>query len=102
MKEVKAIIQPFKLDDVLEALRAIENLPAVTVSAVQGYNVAHPEYQLHTKIKLEVMVPDDLVQAVVDAIGRAARTGNPGDGRVFVIDIEQTVKVSTGQPDTAH
>ena len=101
MKEVKAIIQPFMLQDVLKALATIDNLPAVTVSKVDGHSVVHPDYKSSPKTKLEIMVPDDIVNAVIDTIERCARTGKPGDGRIFVSDVLATVKIRTGERGTA-
>lgn len=101
MKEVKAIIQPFRLSEVLRGLQAIDGLPAVTVSAVQGYSVVHPEFEPRMKTKLEIMVPDDMVESVVAVLQQHAHTGNPGDGRIFVISVEETVKIRTGERDTA-
>lgn len=101
MKEIKAIIQPFRLSEVLRGLSEIDDLPAATVSTVHGYSVVHPEYEPRLKTKLEVMVPDEMAEQVVAAIQKHAHTGNPGDGRIFVIDIAETVKIRTGQRDTA-
>ena len=101
MKEIKAIIQPFMLDAVLQGLRAVGDLPAVTVSEVKGQSVVHPEQAPSGKMKLEIMVPDETVDAVVRAIQNTAHTGNPGDGRIFVISVEDTVKIRTGERDTA-
>ncbi|REJ95024.1 MAG: P-II family nitrogen regulator [Planctomycetota bacterium] len=101
MKEVKAIFQPFMLKPVLEALERVDHLPAATVSEVDGYSVVHPEYTPKPKMKLEMMIPDELVDAVVQAIQSGARTGNPGDGRIFVTDVEATVKIRTGVKGTA-
>jgi len=101
MKEVKAIIQPFMLDEVVRGLHEIENLPAATVSEVQGYSVVHPDYEPQKRMKLEIMVLDEMVDLVVATIQKHANTGNPGDGRVFVISIEDTIKIRTGERDTA-
>ena len=97
MKEVKAIFQPFVLDRVLEALRAIKGLPAVTVSEVTGIGLESGQNDRPTKTKLEIMVPDPLVEPVLEAIETHAHTGNPGDGRIFVIPIEESVKIRTGE-----
>lgn len=101
MKEIKAIIQPFMLDRVVEGLRGIADLPAATASKVDGYSVLHPEYQSREKLKLEIMVPDEMVEAVLRTIQEHAHTGNPGDGRIFVIPVEETVKIRTGERGTA-
>lgn len=102
MKEIKAIIQPFMLDEVLRGLHEIDDLPAATVSDVRGFSVVHPDYEPQTKIKLEMMVPREMVDAIVTAIEKHAHTGNPGDGRIFVISVEDTVKIRTGERDTAQ
>ncbi len=101
MKEIKAIIQPFMLSEVLRGLQAIDGLPAATVSEVRGFSVVHPEYEPRVKTKLEIMVPEELVEPVVEAIRKHAHTGNPGDGRIFVISVDDTVKIRTGEHDTA-
>ena len=97
MKEIKAIIQPFMLHHVLGALREIEGLPAVTVSEVQGIDVERGVLDPVTKTKLEIMVSDELAGQVLTAIQTHAHTGKSGDGRIFVIPIEATVKIRTGQ-----
>lgn len=97
MKEIKAIIQPFLLDAVLERLTNVDHLPAVTVSSVQGHSIDHPEYQPDEKTKLEIMVQDELVEPVIQAIHGGAHTGNPGDGRIWVIDIQETIKIRTAE-----
>lgn len=102
MKEIKAIIQPFMLERVIAALHQIKNLPAVTISSTHGLSVERGNYEQVAKTKLEIMVTDELVEPVVQAIQKAAHTGNPGDGRIFVIPIEQTVKIRTGEKDTWH
>jgi nitrogen regulatory protein P-II 1 len=106
MKEVKAIIKPFKATQVINALAEIEDLPGCTVSQVRGFGkgkfrhapgkiidgaVAHVE-----RVKLEIMVHDDQVDEVVACIEKHAHTGNTGDGKIWVIPIEQTVKIRTG------
>ena len=100
MKEIKAIIKPFRLQDVVEALRQIHDLPAVTISTAHGLSAEHGTFDQVVKTKLEIMVPDELVEPVVQAIQKAAHTGLAGDGRIFVIQIEQTVKIRTGERDT--
>ena len=97
MKEIKAIIQPFMLHRVLDALHEIPALPAVTVSEVQGINVERGRHEPVKKTKLEIMVPDDLTERVLAAIQTHVHTGKAGDGRVFVIPIEQTVKIRSGE-----
>lgn len=78
MKEIKAIIQPFMLHRVLDALHAIEGLPAVTVSEAQGISVKAGNFNSVTKTKLEIMVPDELVGPVIGAIQANAHTGKSG------------------------
>lgn len=101
MKEIKAIIQPFMLQDVLAGLERVDALPAATVSEVAGYSVVHPDCSAKAKTKLEIIVPDAMVDAVVDAIERCARTGKSGDGRIFVSNVEATVKIRTGDREIA-
>lgn len=106
MKEVKAIIQPFMLDKVVDALVDIEDLPGVSVSHVQGFGKSWDRFGPHKqvrgrvawvhKVKLEVMVADAIVDVVVDTIQKAAHTGNTGDGKIWVYDIRETVKIRTG------
>lgn len=97
MKEIKAIVQPSKLDDVLLALRAIEGLPAAAVSECR----VAPEHGDHfheiRKSKLEIVVGDEKVDQVIDTIRRAAHTGRSGDGRIFVIPVERSVSIRTGE-----
>lgn len=100
MKEIKAIIKPFKLEAVVEALREIKGLPAITISPAHGLSAERGTFDQVVKTKLEIMVPDKLVESVVQTIQKAAHTGNPGDGRIFVIPVEQTVKIRTGERDT--
>ena len=107
MKEIKAIIQPFMLGKVCEALRDIEGLPGITVSQVLGWGRAQPldteklveecGCTFSEKTKVEVVVPAALAERVVTAIAEAARTGNVGDGRIFVHDLADVVKIRTGE-----
>ncbi len=97
MKEIKAIIQPFKLDDVLDALHKIEGLPGVAVSEARAVNMQPGRYEQIVKFKLEIMVADEQVETVVEAIRSAAYTGRTGDGRIFVIPVEATVNIRTGE-----
>jgi len=88
-----------QLDAVLDALHEIEGLPGVTVSEARGVSVRPRHYEQVVKSKLEIMVPDALVEAVVQTIQTHAHTGKPGDGRIFVLPIEQTVRIRTGEWD---
>ena len=103
MKEVKAIIQPFMLDRVLGELEAIEGVPGAIISRVEGWGRSPAERAREAghasahKTKLEIVVDDDLAPAVVAAIARAAHSGNVGDGKIFVIDVAEVVKIRTGE-----
>ena len=105
MKEIKAIIRQHRLDAVLDALRAHPELPGVTVSYVRGFGRtvgrtesegAPVQYATAEMVKLECVVNDDDVDAVIDLIQQAAHTGNVGDGKVFVYDVERAIKIRTG------
>ncbi|MDL1878922.1 P-II family nitrogen regulator [Cytophagia bacterium CHB2] len=107
MKEVKAIIRPFLLSKVVEALRQIESLPGLTVDRdVRGFGrspigqdqdkIIDDLVEYIPKAKLEIVVPDELVESVVETIQKNAHTGNPGDGKIFVINVEEVVKIRTG------
>lgn len=108
MKLVTAVIKPFKLDDVREALTAI-GIQGLTVSEARGYGrqgghteiYRGAEYAVNflPKIRLEVAVSDEMVERVVDAIIAAARTGQIGDGKIFVHDLGQAVRIRTGERD---
>lgn len=98
MKEVKAIIQAFKVDAVLNALHHIENLPVLALSEVQSIDTSHGgALEARQSAKIELMVPDTQVEEVVQAIEKASHTGNPGDGRIFVFPIEESVLIRTGE-----
>ena len=107
MKEIKAIIQPYMLESVCDALGQIDGLPGLTVSQVVGFGksravdasepVVETGRAFAQKTKLEVVVPDGMSAAVVRAIVSAARTGKPGDGKVFVYQVEEVVKIRTGE-----
>ena len=103
MKEIKAIIQPFMLDRVLGELEAIEGVPGAIISRVEGWGRspverAHEsEHASAHKTKLEIVVDDDLAPAIVAAIARGAHSGNVGDGKIFVIDVAEVVKIRTGE-----
>ena len=108
MKEIKAIIQPFKRPNVIEALKQIEGLPGITVDEhVHGFGKSGSEGG-HRKItvdlvdyvqktKLELVVPDRLIESVIRAIQENAHTGNPGDGKIFVYDVQEVVKIRTNE-----
>ncbi len=97
MKEVKAVIKPHRLDQVLNALHQVGNLPSVVISEARVTNVKPGFYESELMAKLELMVPDALAESVVSAIREAAQTGNVGDGRIFVIPIEESIVIRTGE-----
>lgn len=104
MKEIKAIIRPHRLDAVLDALHSHPELPGVTVSTVRGFGRsvgrtngnAPVQYGTTEMAKVECVVNDDQVEAVVDLIQQAAHTGNAGDGKILVFDVTHAVKIRTG------
>jgi nitrogen regulatory protein PII len=106
MKLIKAVVRPSKIDDVREALERV-SLPGMTVSEVRGhgkqkghttiYRGKEYDVSLLPKMEIEVVVPDHLVEDAVTAIITAARTGEIGDGRVFVIPVEQSYRIRTGE-----
>ena len=106
MKMIEAIIQPFKLDEVKEALTKA-GVQGMTVSEVRGfgrqkghkevYRGAEYKVDFLPKIRIEVLVPDDKAQKVVEVITQAARTGKIGDGKIFVASVEEAVRIRTGE-----
>ena len=108
MKFVTAIIKPFKLDEVREALSAI-GVQGITVTEVKGFGRQKGHTELYRgaeyvvdflpKIKIEIVVGTDSVDAAIDAIIKAARTGKIGDGKIFVMPVEQIVRIRTGETD---
>ena len=106
MKFITAIIKPFKLDDVRQAVGEI-GVQGVTVTEVKGfgrqrghteiYRGAEYAVEFVPKTKMEIAVPDALAEQVVEAIIQAARTGKMGDGKIFVFDLEQVVRIRTGE-----
>ena len=105
MKKIEAIIKPFKLDDVKDALHEA-GVSGLTVSEVKGFGRQKGHTELYRgaeyvvdfipKVKIEVVVEDDQADRVVEAIEAAARTGRIGDGKIFVMAIEQAVRIRTG------
>ena len=105
MKLVTAIIKPFKLDEVREALSAI-GVQGITVTEVKGFGRQKGHTELYRgaeyvvdflpKVKVEAAVKSDLLEQVIEAIENAARTGRIGDGKIFVTDIEQAIRIRTG------
>jgi len=106
MKKIEAIIKPFKLDDVREALSEI-GIQGITVSEVKGFGRQKGHTELYRgaeyrvdflpKVKLETVVSDEQVENVVNAIRESANTGKIGDGKIFVLPIEQAVRIRTGE-----
>jgi len=110
MKKIEAVIKPFKLDEVREALSEV-GIAGLTVSEVKGFGRQKGHTELYRgaeyvvdflpKIKVEVVIGDDLVEQAVEAIINAARTGKIGDGKIFVSPVEQVVRIRTGETDEA-
>jgi nitrogen regulatory protein P-II 2 len=110
MKLVQAIIKPFKLDDVREALSKI-GIKGLTVSEAKGfgrqkghteiYRGAEYEVDLLPKISLEMAIRDDQLDSVVDTISDSAQTGKIGDGKIFVFELEQAIRIRTGEEGDA-
>lgn len=108
MKMVAAVIKPFKLDDVREALSDI-GVQGITVTEVKGFGRQKGHTELYRgseyvvdflpKVKIELAVPDDLLDRAVEAIGNAAKTGKIGDGKIFVYSLEQAIRIRTGETD---
>ena len=108
MKLVTAIIKPFKLDDVREALSEI-GVQGVTVTEVKGFGRQKGHTELYRgaeyvvdflpKMKVEVVLEDELVERAADAISKAANTGKIGDGKIFVSPVEQAIRIRTGETD---
>ncbi len=110
MKFVTAIIKPFKLDEVREALSAV-GVQGITVTEVKGFGRQKGHTELYRgaeyvvdflpKVKVEVAIGDELLDQVVEAIEKAAVTGKIGDGKIFVCDLEQAIRIRTGETDAA-
>jgi nitrogen regulatory protein P-II 2 len=108
MKLVMAVIKPFKLDEVREALTPL-GVQGLTVTEVKGFGRQKGQTEIYRgaeyhvsflpKVKIEVAVPAELVDAVVEAIANTARTGKIGDGKIFVMDVERALRIRTGETD---
>jgi nitrogen regulatory protein P-II 2 len=106
MKLVTAIIKPFKLDEVREALAAV-GVQGVTVTEVKGFGRQKGHTELYRgaeyvvdflpKVKIEAAIKDDLLDQVIEAIEKSASTGKIGDGKIFVFDVEQVIRIRTGE-----
>lgn len=108
MKLIMAIIKPFKLDDVREALTPL-GVQGLTVSEVKGFGRQKGQTEIYRgaeyhvnflpKVKIEVVVPDDLAEQVIEAIVSSARTGKIGDGKIFMMEVGRAVRIRTGEAD---
>ena len=110
MKLVTAIIKPFKLDEVREALAAV-GVQGITVTEVKGFGRQKGHTELYRgaeyvvdflpKVKVEAAIRDDLLDQVIEAIEKSASTGKIGDGKIFVFDVEQVIRIRTGESGEA-
>ncbi|MCA3072207.1 MAG: P-II family nitrogen regulator [Rhodocyclaceae bacterium] len=110
MKKIEAIIKPFKLEEVREALSEVGG-SGLTVCEVKGFGRQKGHTELYRgaeyaidflpKVKIEVVLPDSLLDAAIEAINRSARTGKIGDGKIFVYDVEQAIRIRTGETGEA-
>ena len=106
MKKIEAVIKPFKLDEVREALSDV-GVSGLTVTEVKGFGRQKGHTELYRgaeyvvdflpKVKIEIVVPDDVVEMAIDAIVKAARTGKIGDGKIFITSVERVVRIRTGE-----
>jgi len=107
MKEIKAIIRPSKLLEVTEELHRIDGLPGVTVSEIKGFGkgraknakdkIVYEMVEFIPRIQLEVVVNDEMVAEVVNVIQKFSHTGNTGDGKIFVVTVEDVIKIRTNE-----
>lgn len=110
MKKLEAIIKPFKLDDVIDSLSEI-GIEGLTISEVRGFGRQKGRTEIYKgaeyivdflpKIKLELIIADNMVESALEAIRQSARTGKVGDGKIFVYPVEQAVRIRTGDKDEA-
>ena len=106
MKKIEAIVKPFKLDEVREALSAV-GVSGITVTEVKGFGRQKGHTELYRgaeyvvdflpKVKIQILVPDDKVQQVVETVVKTAHTGKIGDGKIFVIPVEEVIRIRTGE-----
>ncbi|MBL4612422.1 MAG: P-II family nitrogen regulator [Emcibacter sp.] len=106
MKKIEAIIKPFKLDEVKEALHEV-GLSGITVTEAKGFGRQKGHTELYRgaeyvvdflpKVKIEIVLSDDLVEAAIEAIQTAAKTGRIGDGKIFLSNIEEAIRIRTGE-----
>lgn len=107
MKEIKAIIRPFKLLKVLEALKEIKSLPGITISEIIGFGkdkintkdikIIDDKILSVPRTKLEIVVDDSMVDNVLNIIQKVAHTGNSGDGKIFVSNVDEVIKIRTNE-----
>ena len=110
MKKIEAVIKPFKLDEVRESLAEV-GVSGLTVTDVKGFGRQKGHTELYRgaeyvvdflpKVKIEVVVPENLVEPAIEAIVKAARTGKIGDGKIFVTSVEHVVRIRTGETNEA-
>ena len=110
MKKIEAVIKPFKLDEVREALSEI-GVSGLTVTEVKGFGRQKGHTELYRgaeyvvdflpKVKIEVVIAESMLEAAVDAIVKAARTGKIGDGKIFITGVDQVIRIRTGETDEA-
>jgi len=110
MKKIEAIVKPFKLDEVREALSEI-GVTGLTVTEVKGFGRQKGHTELYRgaeyvvdflpKVKIEVVIAENMLEGAVDAIVKAARTGKIGDGKIFVTSVDQVIRIRTGETDEA-
>ncbi|MBC9129991.1 nitrogen regulatory protein P-II [Frischella sp. Ac48] len=110
MKKIEAIVKPFKLDDIREAL-ADQGITGMTVTEVKGFGRQKGHTELYRgaeymvdflpKVKIEIVVTDDIVEMCIETIMKTAQTGKIGDGKIFVYDVEQVIRIRTGEMDDA-
>ena len=106
MKKIEAIIKPFKLDEVKEALQEV-GLQGITVTEAKGFGRQKGHTELYRgaeyvvdflpKVKIELVLPDELVEKAVEAIQTAARTGRIGDGKIFILSVDDAIRIRTGE-----
>jgi nitrogen regulatory protein P-II 1 len=106
MKKIEAVIKPFKLDEVKEALQEI-GLQGITVTEAKGFGRQKGHTELYRgaeyvvdflpKVKIEIVLPDDMVEKAVETIRNSARTGRIGDGKIFIINVEDAIRIRTGE-----
>ncbi len=107
MKEIKAIIRPFKLLEVTDELTKIEGLPGITVSEIKGFGkgraknavdkIIYDMIEFIPRVKIEVVVVDEMVEEVVNVLQKYSHTGNSGDGKIFIFNVEEVVKIRTNE-----